>query len=58
MSLPGLDMMQLSTAQAVQDAPPLEVDLAAGSEWRFEIGFEGAGIKVKVGQSNVGCYEI
>lgn len=48
MALPELDMMLSNPAQVAEDGPPLEIELSAGSEWRFEVGFEGGGIKVKV----------
>lgn len=47
MSLPGLDLAQPSAEREFTPAPPTQVSLAKGSEWRFEVAF-GTTVRVKV----------
>lgn len=47
MSLPGLDLAQPSAESEFTPAPPTQVSLAKGSEWRFEVAF-GTTVRVKV----------
>lgn len=48
MSLPGLDISLASVEREFAPAPPTQVSLAKGSEWRFEVAF-GTTVRVKVG---------
>lgn len=50
MSLPGLDISQASVEREFAPAPPTQVSLAKGSEWRFEVAF-GTTVRVKVGKT-------
>jgi hypothetical protein len=50
MSLPGLDLMQPSADNQFVSAPPTQISLSKGSEWRFEVAF-GTVIRVKVSSS-------
>jgi hypothetical protein len=47
MSLPGLELAEASVETQHAPAPPTQVNLRAGSEWRFEVTF-GATVRVKV----------
>lgn len=47
MSLPGLDLAQPSAEREFTPAPPTQVSLAKGSEWRFEVAF-GTTVRVRV----------
>ncbi|KAL4931586.1 cleavage polyadenylation factor subunit CLP1 [Aspergillus undulatus] len=47
MSLPGLELTQPSAEQAFAPAPPSQINLSAGSEWRFEAAF-GTTVRVKL----------
>ncbi|KAJ5980573.1 Pre-mRNA cleavage complex II Clp1 [Penicillium waksmanii] len=47
MSLPGLELTQPSEERHHAAAPPSQINLPAGSEWRFEVAF-GHSIKVKL----------
>ncbi|EED23031.1 mRNA cleavage factor complex II protein Clp1, putative [Talaromyces stipitatus ATCC 10500] len=47
MSLPGLELAEASTEAQYAPPPPTQVNLRAGSEWRFEIAF-GATVRVKL----------
>lgn len=47
MSLPGLELTQPSEERHHVVAPPSQINLPPGSEWRFEVAF-GHSIKVKV----------
>lgn len=47
MSLPGLELTQPSEDRSQTAAPPSQINLTPGSEWRFEVAF-GHVIKVKV----------
>ncbi|KAJ5086513.1 hypothetical protein NUU61_007820 [Penicillium alfredii] len=47
MSLPGLDLSQPSEERQYAVAPPSQISLSPGSEWRFEVGF-GHIVKVKI----------
>lgn len=49
MSLPGLELTQPSEDRSQAAAPPSQINLTPGSEWRFEVAF-GHVIKVKVCQ--------
>ncbi|KAE8415150.1 hypothetical protein BDV36DRAFT_285585 [Aspergillus pseudocaelatus] len=46
MSLPGLDLTQPSADNQFAPAPPTQISLSKGSEWRFEVAF-GTVIRVK-----------
>jgi hypothetical protein len=48
MSLPGLELSQTSSEREFVPAPPTQITLSKGSEWRFEVAF-GTAIRVKVG---------
>lgn len=47
MSLPGLDLAQSSVETEFTPAPPTQVSLTRGSEWRFEVA-HGTTVRVKV----------
>lgn len=47
MSLPGLELAEAAVEAQYAPPPPTQVNLRAGSEWRFEIAF-GATVRVKV----------
>lgn len=47
MSLPGLELTQPSEERQFAVAPPSQINLTAGSEWRFEVAF-GHITRVKV----------
>ncbi|CAG8880224.1 unnamed protein product [Penicillium salamii] len=47
MSLPGLELTQPSEDRSQAAAPPSQINLTPGSEWRFEVAF-GHVIKVKL----------
>ena len=47
MSLPGLELTQPSEERLLAVAPPSQIALKAGSEWRFEVAF-GHIVRVKV----------
>ncbi|KAJ5492367.1 Pre-mRNA cleavage complex II Clp1 [Penicillium expansum] len=47
MSLPGLELTQPSEERSQAPAPPSQISLTPGSEWRFEVAF-GHVIKVKL----------
>ncbi|KAJ5599685.1 Pre-mRNA cleavage complex II Clp1 [Penicillium hetheringtonii] len=47
MSLPGLELTQPSDERQNVVAPPSQINLTPGSEWRFEVAF-GHSIKVKL----------
>lgn len=47
MSLPGLDLAQSAAEQQYAPAPPSQINLSRGSEWRFEVAF-GTTVRVKV----------
>lgn len=47
MSLPGLELAEASIEAQTAPPPPSQINLRAGSEWRFEIAF-GASVRVKV----------
>ncbi|KAE8378777.1 mRNA cleavage and polyadenylation factor clp1 [Aspergillus bertholletiae] len=47
MSLPGLDLTQPSADNQFAPAPPTQISLSKGSEWRFEVAF-GTVIRVKL----------
>lgn len=47
MSLPGLELTQPSEERQFAVAPPSQINLTAGSEWRFEVAF-GHIMRVKV----------
>ncbi|KAF7715595.1 mRNA cleavage and polyadenylation factor [Penicillium ucsense] len=47
MSLPGLELTQPSEERHLASAPPSQINLKAGSEWRFEVAY-GHIIKVKL----------
>jgi hypothetical protein len=47
MSLPGLELAEAAVEAQYAPPPPTQVNLRAGSEWRFEITF-GATVRVKV----------
>lgn len=46
MSLPGLDLAQTSVETEFTPAPPTQISLARGSEWRFEVA-HGTTVRVK-----------
>ncbi|KAH8705508.1 putative mRNA cleavage factor complex II protein Clp1 [Talaromyces proteolyticus] len=47
MSLPGLELAEASVESQYAPPPPTQINLRAGSEWRFEIAF-GSTIQVKL----------
>lgn len=47
MSLPGLDLTQPTAERQQAPAPPTQISLSKGSEWRFEVAF-GTAVRVKV----------
>ncbi|KAL5051920.1 mRNA cleavage and polyadenylation factor clp1, partial [Aspergillus fruticulosus] len=47
MSLPGLELTQPSAESQFAPAPPTQINLSAGSEWRFEVAF-GTTVRVKL----------
>lgn len=47
MSLPGLDLTQATEEREFVPAPPTQISLSKGSEWRFEVAF-GTTVRVKV----------
>ncbi|KAL4821365.1 mRNA cleavage and polyadenylation factor clp1 [Aspergillus spinulosporus] len=47
MSLPGLELTQPSAENQSAPAPPTQINLSAGSEWRFEVAF-GTTVRVKL----------
>jgi len=47
MSLPGLELTQPSEERQFAVAPPSQIALNPGSEWRFEVAF-GHIVRVKV----------
>ncbi|EAW13011.1 cleavage polyadenylation factor subunit CLP1 [Aspergillus clavatus NRRL 1] len=47
MSLPGLELSQTSAEREFVSAPPTQISLSKGSEWRFEVAF-GTAIRVKL----------
>ncbi|KAL4904938.1 mRNA cleavage and polyadenylation factor clp1 [Aspergillus multicolor] len=47
MSLPGLELTQPSAESQFAPAPPSQINLSAGSEWRFEVAF-GITVRVKL----------
>jgi polyribonucleotide 5'-hydroxyl-kinase len=47
MSLPGLDLTQPSAEREFVAAPPSQINLTPGSEWRFEVA-HGMTVRVKV----------
>lgn len=47
MSLPGLDLTQPSGEKEFVPAPPTQITVGKGSEWRFEVAF-GTVVRVKV----------
>ncbi|GLA15806.1 cleavage polyadenylation factor subunit clp1 [Aspergillus niger] len=47
MSLPGLDLTQPSADREFAPAPPSQISLPKGSEWRFEVAF-GTTVRVKL----------
>jgi polyribonucleotide 5'-hydroxyl-kinase len=47
MSLPGLELTQPSAEREFAPAPPSQINLTPGSEWRFEVAFETT-VRVKV----------
>lgn len=47
MSLPGLDLTQPTPERQHAPAPPSQISLPKGSEWRFEVAF-GTTVRVKV----------
>ncbi|KAH8425422.1 cleavage polyadenylation factor subunit CLP1 [Aspergillus melleus] len=47
MSLPGLDLTQPSVDREFAPAPPTQISLSKGSEWRFEVAF-GTIVRVKL----------
>ncbi|KAL4919794.1 hypothetical protein BDW62DRAFT_178468 [Aspergillus aurantiobrunneus] len=47
MSLPGLDLTQPSAEREFVPAPPSQINLSPGSEWRFEVAF-GTTVRVKL----------
>ncbi|PCH01577.1 Pre-mRNA cleavage complex II Clp1 [Penicillium occitanis (nom. inval.)] len=47
MSLPGLELAEAAVEAQYAPPPPTQVNLRAGSEWRFEIAF-GATVRVKL----------
>ena len=53
MSLPGLDLTQPSVDREFAPAPPTQISLSKGSEWRFEVAF-GTIVRVKVSYSTTG----
>lgn len=52
MSLPGLDLTQPSGDREFAPAPPTQISLSKGSEWRFEVAF-GTTVRVKVSYHNL-----
>lgn len=52
MSLPGLDLTQPSADREFAPAPPSQISLSKGSEWRFEVAF-GTTVRVKVSYYNL-----
>ncbi|KKK23195.1 hypothetical protein ARAM_002127 [Aspergillus rambellii] len=47
MSLPGLELTQPSEEREFVPAPPSQINLSQGSEWRFEVAF-GTTVRVKL----------
>ncbi|KAL2862365.1 cleavage polyadenylation factor subunit CLP1 [Aspergillus lucknowensis] len=47
MSLPGLELTQPSAEREFVPAPPSQINLSPGSEWRFEVAF-GTAVRVKL----------
>lgn len=47
MSLPGLELSEPSAESQYVPAPPTQINLSRGSEWRFEVAF-GTTVKIKV----------
>ncbi|KAJ5832714.1 hypothetical protein N7474_001025 [Penicillium riverlandense] len=47
MSLPGLDLTQVSEEKSSAVAPPSQITLSPGTEWRFEVAF-GNIVRVKL----------
>ncbi|PKY03663.1 putative mRNA cleavage factor complex II protein Clp1 [Aspergillus campestris IBT 28561] len=47
MSLPGLDLTQATEEREFVPAPPTQISLSKGSEWRFEVAF-GTTVRVKL----------
>ncbi|PYH91779.1 hypothetical protein BO71DRAFT_384906 [Aspergillus ellipticus CBS 707.79] len=47
MSLPGLELTQPSADREFAPAPPSQISLSKGSEWRFEVAF-GTTVRVKL----------
>ncbi|KAA8652485.1 hypothetical protein EYZ11_005227 [Aspergillus tanneri] len=47
MSLPGLELTQPSAEREFVPAPPTQISLSKGSEWRFEVAF-GTTVRVKL----------
>ncbi|KAL4784974.1 hypothetical protein BJX76DRAFT_325951 [Aspergillus varians] len=47
MSLPGLELTQPSAEREFAPAPPSQIKLSPGSEWRFEVAFETT-VRVKL----------
>ncbi|TQB76961.1 Cleavage polyadenylation factor subunit clp1 [Monascus purpureus] len=47
MSLPGLDLTQPTAERQQAPAPPTQISLSKGSEWRFEVAF-GTAVRVKL----------
>lgn len=54
MALPGLDISLASEERESAPAPPTQVSLAKGSEWRFEVAF-GTTVRVKVRKKKSAC---
>jgi polyribonucleotide 5'-hydroxyl-kinase len=54
MSLPGLDLTQVSEERPSAAAPPSQITLSPGSEWRFEVAFGNiVRVKVRVAQLEI-----
>ncbi|KAJ9222769.1 protein clp1 [Paecilomyces variotii] len=47
MSLPGLELSEPSAESQYVPAPPTQINLSRGSEWRFEVAF-GTTVKIKL----------
>ncbi|KAL1846276.1 Cleavage polyadenylation factor subunit clp1 [Paecilomyces lecythidis] len=51
MSLPGLELAEPSAESQYVPAPPTQINLSRGSEWRFEVAF-GTTVKIKLLDGN------
>jgi polyribonucleotide 5'-hydroxyl-kinase len=57
MSLPGLDLTQPSAEREFVAAPPSQINLSPGSEWRFEVA-HGTTVRVKVSSACLSSIKI